>query len=235
MSILNTHSLIATVDAFNDAILRQRPWEDEAEALIAWLSDRLGKAGGYAGSFALTAGDWDREFRLVTGERITTRAARAHIIAEETMRVLAIIHRVTGLACPALRRSEELLADRIFDHERSTAARDGMYCCGGCSVALWKCMAAGGYRSSRLLIQQGLASLARYRDGRGGWRRFPFYYTLSVLAEIGPSRAAAEIDYCSPRFPGLSRRLAKSKDRYSWRRLHFIQQLAPGSVQVIGK
>ena len=226
MIILNTRSLISTIDALNEAVLRRLPWEDEAERLSAWLADRLGKPGGYAGSFALTEGDWNREFRLFTGERITTKVARAHIIAEEAIRALAIIHRVTGRECPALTESAASLADRIFHHEGSTVVQDGIYCCGRCSAAFWRCMAAGGYGPQQQTLSQGLSSLARHRDGHGGWRRFPFYYTLALLGEIDPGLAAAEIRYCSPRFSDLRRLLVRKTDRYSFRRLQIINRLA---------
>jgi len=151
--------------------------------------------------------------------------ARAHIIAEEATRALAIISRVTGLECPALGQSEEKLADRIFHHERSTVVQDGIYCRGRCSVAFWRCLAAGGYGPQRQTIRQGLTSLARHRDGHGGWRRFPFYDTLTLLGEIDSRLAAEEGTYCSSRFADRRRLLARKTDRFSCRRLQVINRL----------
>ncbi len=226
MAIVDPASLIITVDRLGEAIFRGQPWKQEARAVRDWLTSRLGRPGAYAGSFALTDGDWAREFRVFTGEKITTRAGRAHVVAEETMRVLAIIRRRTGLGCPALERSEERLGERIFRHEGGTAPRDGMYCCAKCSIAFWRCLAAGGYSGHRGTLRRGLRTLARHRDGRGGWRRFPFYYTLSLLAEMEPGLPAGEIRYCSQRFASLQRALEGRSDRYSRRRLEIINRLA---------
>ena len=226
MAILNPRSLIQTVDAFNQAFFLGSPWTGEAERLVRWLDARFGQPRAYAESFALTDDDWHADFRLFTGERITTRAARTHIIAEETIRVLTIIHRVTGLDCPARQKSEERLGERIFGSAKSTATQDGMYCCGPCSIALWRCLAAGAYAQQPNIVPLALASLARHRDGNGGWGRFPFYYTLLFLADLGPQRAAEEMDYCAPRLGNLQRLLERKTDAFSSRRLALINRLS---------
>jgi hypothetical protein len=226
MAILDTGSLIGTVDAFNQAVFLGLPWKGEARALVKWLGERLGAPRGYAESFALTDEDWGREFRLFTGEPITTRAGRAHIMAQETTRLLAVIHQATGRDCPARLESEERLGARIFDREKSTATRDGMYCCGPCSIAFWRCVAAGGYARQPDIMPLALVSLARHRDGKGGWRRFPFYYTLSLLAELGPRRAGEEIDYCSRNLERRRLMLERRADRFSSRRLKIVERLS---------
>jgi len=43
----------------------------------------LGKTGAYGGSFAMTDSDWERPLVLFTGEKITTRAGRSHILARK--------------------------------------------------------------------------------------------------------------------------------------------------------
>jgi hypothetical protein len=59
--------------------------------------------------------------------------------------------------------------------------------------------------------------LNEFRDGRGRWRRFPFYYTLLALTEIPGPGAVSEIRYAAP---GLERMLGRrgGKDRYGQRR-----------------
>jgi hypothetical protein len=59
--------------------------------------------------------------------------------------------------------------------------------------------------------------LREHRDGKGRWRRFPFYYTLLALLEIPGSRATGEMGYAGP---GLERMLKRSRrnDRFDLRR-----------------
>jgi hypothetical protein len=40
--------------------------------------------------------------------------------------------------------------------------------------------------------------LKEYRDGKGRWRRFPFYYTLLALGGIDMPAATRELKYAAP-------------------------------------
>lgn len=227
MKILHKESLIATVDVFNEAVFFGHPWQREAGQLVAWVSDRLGQTGAYAGSFALTERDWSRDFRLFTGEKVSTKVARAHIIAEETTRMLNVIRNSTGLDSDARKISEERLTARIFDRTDSTTTVDGIYCCGKCSVSFWRCMLAGGFAEHSSTVARTAASLAAARDGSGGWNRFPFYYTLLFLAEAGTELSSHEIEYCSGRLQRARRLLHGKRDPVSARRLRLIDLLLP--------
>jgi hypothetical protein len=220
--ILDRKSLIATVDAFNEAVLFGYPWQDEAESLVLWTSGRLGEVRGYAGSFALTEEDWRREFRLFTGEKIESRAARAHIIAEEATRMLAIIRNDTGILADAGRISEQRLVERIFT---GNAVKDGFYCCGKCSISLWRCLAAGGFAEHSSILPQCMSSLTSFRDGKGGWSRFPFYYTLLLLSEVSPKLAKGQMKYCFDRLLKTRKLLSGKIDKISVRRLKIIDLL----------
>jgi hypothetical protein len=44
----------------------------------------------------------------------------------------------------------------------------------------------------------GINYLKKHRDGKGGWNRFPFYYTLLALSEMGEKAASREIQYAAP-------------------------------------
>ena len=229
MKILHTASLIATVDAFNAAVIQSRPWQGEAPALVEWMSGRLGQPGAYAGTFALTNSDWHREFRLFTGERISSRVGRAHVIAEEATRVLALIRRSTGLDCEARRLSEARLGARIFDPAQSSVREDGMYCCGTCSVAFWRALAAGAFRLRQVTLRRALATLRASRDAAGGWGRFPFYYTLLLLSEIPVDLSRPELEHCRARVESAVRLLAHRSDRYSVRRRELLRRIWRGA------
>ncbi|OGL43778.1 MAG: hypothetical protein A2161_07155 [Candidatus Schekmanbacteria bacterium RBG_13_48_7] len=92
MSLLHTRSLSETVDAVGEALFfgRTIPGED-AHRVSAWLAGRQGLPGSYAGMFAPTSGDFRVGIRLFTGERISSGAATAHILGEETCRMLHLL------------------------------------------------------------------------------------------------------------------------------------------------
>ena len=216
MKILDPDSLILTVDHFNEAAFREDDWRNEAESIVAWVSERLG--GGYFGSFAMTESDWQRPFHLFTGERITTRAGRSHVLAQETNRMLEIIEKETGNRIEAKQVSEEMLAKRIFENEQSIALPTGDYCCGTCSVSLWRCLEAGGYPQYAEALENGIHTLARFREEKGGWRRYPFYYTLLSLIEIANQEAVDELRYHAKTIAKRARLLANKADVFSKRR-----------------
>jgi hypothetical protein len=42
-----------------------------------------------------------------------------------------------------------------------------------------------------------MARLKMLRNGKGGWQRFPFHYTLLALTEVGPEIADDELKYAA--------------------------------------
>ena len=59
-------------------------------------------------------------------------------------------------------------------------------------------MAAGGLSKRRERLAGGLKFLKEHRDGKGGWHRFPFYYTLLALSEMEAKGESREIQYAAP-------------------------------------
>ncbi len=230
MKILDTRSLLATIDNFNEAVFSGRDWIGEAGDLVDWLQSRLGKPGGYLDSFALTSGDWSRECRLFTGERLTTRAGRAHVIAEETNRVLRIIKQEAGLDVPSLEESEARLGERIFHDCREHALETGEFCCATCSVALWRYMSAGGFPGHPDLIKPGLRTLRGARSATGGWNRFPFYYTMLFLSECPENQAGEEMRFHVKSCQRRLRILEGRKDRHSRRKRDLLTRILAGQA-----
>ena len=223
MKILNTDSLILTVDHFNEAVFREDDWRDEADSIVAWVSEQLG--GGYWGSFAMTESDWERPFHLFTGEKITTRAGRSHVLAQETNRMLEIIEKELGSSIEAKAISEARLAERIFENEQSVALSTGDYCCGTCSVSLWRCLQAGGYPQYAKALENGMHTLTGFREEKGGWRRYPFYYTLLCLSEVTNEDAVSEIRHQLPTILRRKKMLRSKDDQFSKRRYALLDKI----------
>jgi hypothetical protein len=73
-------------------------------------------------------------------------------------------------------------------------------------------------------LASGLEILRQHRDGKGAWRRFPFYYTLLALSEMGVEDAQREIRYGAPRLEGMLRRQGRG-DRFAARRRALAERL----------
>jgi hypothetical protein len=217
MELLDTRSLAGTIDAVNDALFfGGRIPKNEARRTALWLAGRQGLPKSYAGMFAPTDRDYAEGIRLFTGERITSGAATAHILGEETCRVLLLLEVDLEEASAALVRATHSMDDRLSQSESERGSR-GFFCCGSCTASLWRHLAAGGLTKGRERLAAGVNVLKEYRNRDGGWRRFPFYYTLLALTEMNGRSALEEMRYAAPRLEQMLKRRGRG-DRFDMRR-----------------
>jgi hypothetical protein len=231
VSVLDPDSVAFTVDRVEDAVFHGRdiPASERREA-ARWLADRQGLPGSYRGLVAPTEDDGSRDLRVYTGERVTTRAGRAHILGEEAGRALRRLRVETKAVAKALRAGE----DGMLPHLREAEARarehrgdlTGEFCCGACSVALWRHLVAGGFdRLDReAWLAAGMRTLASLREGTG-WRRFPFHYTALLLAELDAPGADEERRHAAPRLERVVRRSAREDDVHARRRVEIAERI----------
>jgi len=73
-------------------------------------------------------------------------------------------------------------------------------------VSVWRHLSAGGLSKPRARLGDGVRILSEHRDGKGGWRRFPFHYTLLGLCELTGKVVAEELQYAAPRLERMLRR-----------------------------
>jgi hypothetical protein len=93
----------------------------------------------------------------------------------------------------------------------------GKYCCGKCTVSLWRNLLAGGLDRQEERLQKGALYLRTMRKGECEWRKFPFWYTVLALGEMDVPEATKELGYAAP----LLERAVKRKPgatRYAKRR-----------------
>jgi hypothetical protein len=167
--------------------------------------------------------DYRRGIRLFTGEKVTSGAAIGHILGEEASRALMILDGALPEARVALKKSSKGMIKALMSCETPTRVR-GFYCCGTCTAALWRHLAVGGLSKPKQRLAAGLRVLKKYRDGKGKWRRFPFYYTLLALSEIDRKLVADEIHYIAPVCERLVKRY-KAKSKIARRRKILLERI----------
>ncbi len=197
--LINRTSLSETVDAITGTYFDGRALAQTERTQIAqWIAARQGLAGCYAGTFAGFPSERSRGIVLFTGERITSASAR-HILGEEASRAL----RLLGVRDRRVTRALEA-ADAGLMRCLARAAEDprngnpGLYCCGKCSVGLWRNLLSGGLNRREERLRRGALQLRAVRDGEHGWRRFPFWYTVLALSDMDIREAKAELTYAAP-------------------------------------
>ena len=219
MRFLFSHSLSRTLDALSAAFFfRQEIPADQARRAAAFIASRYALPTAYAGTFALFPAECRAGIHLFTGELATNASAR-HIAAQEACRVLLRLQPRPAAIRATLRAAGLALLQRVGPAAPrgpkpddgqlhwNWPYRGGTYCCGPCTVAFWRHLLAGGYDQHAARLARGLACLRTMRKGDHTWRAFPFWYTLSALVEMPPTKAARdEMRYAAPRCQGAAAR-----------------------------
>jgi hypothetical protein len=209
--LINKKSLSRTVDAINAADFDGRALAatERSEAAL-WIASRQGLAGSYGGSFAGFPSERSKGIVLFTGERITSASAR-HILGEEASRALRILRVRDQNVTRALDAADEGLM-RCLTRAAEDPRHDnpGFFCCGKCSVGLWRNLLAGGLSRREERLHRGASHLRSVRDDEHGWRRFPFWYTVLALSEMNTREARAELKYAAPALERTANRPAGS-------------------------
>jgi hypothetical protein len=228
-SLIFPDSLGDTLDAVNGALFSQAVIPEPARTEAAfWIADRQGLPGSYAGMFAPTDQDYALGALTFTGEAITSAAGTSHILSEEALRVLFRL----GVDIPEVQEPLDKARRAIFrrlEQSQPEGKWSGVYCCGTCTIALWRHLQASGQPSDFRRLEHGLADLKRSRDGKGRWRRFPFFYTLLTLAEMDLPAVEEEVCYAYPVIERTLRRLSKAdldvESKHNYRRRVLMQRL----------
>lgn len=222
MKLLHTSSLGATVDAINDAVfLGRRIPPSEVKQAALWIASRQGQAGSYAGLPAPMKLDFQQGVRFFTGEGINSGAGVGHILGEEACRALLKLGYKAKPVQEALALASAGLLARLAEHYPKAS---GTYCCGSCSVAYWRHLAAGGLDLQKRRLTKGLKHLKARRNSKGRWQGFPFYYTLLALSEMEFPGAVRELKYAVPACErALKRRPATGK--YDKRRQELLGRI----------
>jgi hypothetical protein len=222
-ALVDPDSLGATLDSINAVLFSGQPVSRRDKATAAsWIADRQGLAGAYGGMFAPLPLDMQTGVTLFTGERVSTRAGTAHLLGEEACRALRLLGPLSATARQALSRADAAMGQRI--HGGQDAVR-GRFCCGTCSVAVWRNMQSGGFAPSERFLSAGLATLRARRDGQGRWRSYPYFYTLLCLVESALPAALDELRYAAPGCERLARRKAGAGGAFGARRTALAQHV----------
>jgi len=211
MHLLHASSLSDTVNAVNDAFFFGRPVPaDTRRDVAAWIASRQGLPGAYGALFAGFPKERSAGIHLFTGEHVASASAR-HILGEEACRALLLLNSREPATTAALERATGWISRRV--HSAASAAprnSEGVFCCGKCTVGLWRNILAGGLDRREHRLRLGLRKLREQRTSEGEWRTFPFWYTVLALSEMDDAAARAELKHAARRIEAEARRPPKS-------------------------
>jgi hypothetical protein len=225
MPYVSQESLANTIDSVSLAIFIGDKISKHVQVNIGkWLASRQGLTGSYAGMFAPTNSDFQKGIRLFTGERVTSRAAVAHILGEESCRILSILNINDREIKDSQDAAINSFASRLNESEQKGYGI-GTYCCGKCSTAYWRNLLVTKLPQREERLVEGIKELRKSRMGDGRWRIFPFHYVSLVLTEMGPDLAKTELQYAAPVWEKFVSKCQVPKNEYARRRLAIGQRL----------
>lgn len=222
MRLVKPNSLAATLDAINEAMFFARKLSRAEQAGAAqWIASRQGLPRSYAGMFAPTAYDFRHWPRVFTGEPLGSNASTAHILSEEACRALILLASPAKGPVAALATATANFLERLDQNHRR---KSGFFCCGICSVALWRQLAVGGLDDPEKRLASGLKYMKTMRDGKGRWKRFPFHYSLLALSELDSRAALSEMRYAAASAERSLRR-DTGRNKYARRRRMVMERV----------
>ena len=222
MQIFYPESLAATVDAINEAYFYgQKLFKAQKQEAAKFIAGRQGLNGAYRTMFAPTEND-SKELVFFTGEK-TRHASARHILGEESLRVLYLLGINDKPVAEARQNAQNWLDDMRNEHLEGGYPL-GMFCCGKCSIGLFRQLAVGEWNKREEWLAAGMKQLKVHRKNDGKWKRFPFYYTLSALIELDPQLAKPEMQYAAPVCERLIKRNQKD-DKYINRRRVIMEKV----------
>lgn len=197
--LINRTSLSQTVDAVNAAHFDGRALTaSERTEVAGWIAARQGLPGAYGDTFAGFPAERSKGIVLFTGERIASASAR-HILGEEASRALRQLATRDRSVTRALEAADQgVMRCLARAAEDSRNRNPGLYCCGKCSVGLWRNLLSGGLDRCDERLRCGALHLRSVRDDEHGWRKFPFWYTVLALSEMDSAEARAELKHAAP-------------------------------------
>jgi hypothetical protein len=220
--------LFDLIDAVNDAYF----WNGSIPAsdrmkIATQIADTQGKPRAYANMFALSESECRKGIQLFTGELATCAGAR-HIAGEEACRALLLLNVQDAKVQGSLARASEGIMKTLIASEREhrdarMGGNPGTFCCGRCSVSVWRHASAGGLDRKEERWAGGLKRLRTFRTANGKWSSFPFWYTLSAMAEMDIPQVKAEIKYVAATLERAAKRTT-AKTRFDERRAEIARR-----------
>lgn len=194
MNLLDTNSLAHTLDNLNDCILREETIPNEEKRKVAlWLASLQGKPTSYRGMFGILENDIKDETKLFTGEILNSNASLRHILGEEALRALLLLDIKEEPIQTAIHNAISAFTEYTGYRDKNSRS---MFCCGKCTDAVLRVLNLIPGPESDRYIRSSLGAIRSLRDGRGQWKRFPFYYTLYALLDVPGSEE--ELLYAMP-------------------------------------
>jgi hypothetical protein len=222
MKLLYHDSLALTLDAVNEVLFLGEPLtKSDRNRVAEWIVSRHGLPDSYANMFAPTETDFQKGIELFTGEKVSSHVGTSHILGQEARRLLKFLDVKSEETTKAIEEADKGFSEYM---RRYIKAPEGTYCCVTCSCAFWRRISVAPLDGSEQILANAIKTLKSFRDGKGRWNKFPFYYTLLALSEMKFPAAYQELRYTAPACERILKKETKN-DNFNRRRRILAQRI----------
>jgi hypothetical protein len=201
------------LDSLEEAILlldrSHRSGDDiDFEQVVEFIAGQQIRYGHDAGVFVESGNVSYPKTRLYTGERIQTLLAAKNIRTIESTRALVLSGSSSDIAQSSIALADSWLENQCFSDFCAVGE------CRHSSIAFIRYLSV--LRKTDYL-EKMISNLSKFRDGKGGWNGFPYFFTLLALVEIESPIVDAELNYALP-FAEQRFKRSRSEKPYRFRR-----------------
>jgi len=193
MSLIHPTSLVLTIDSAAEELFFQRSIDLACQNdLASMLVSRQVHSGINSGFFICFTSESPAHLRLFTGEILHTEFACRHLTLIEAARLLVLLPEPDYLVSNSIQLASQRMENTCYSSFCSKGE------CKPLTIAYMRYLAASVTDENILRLESFLGKLSAFRDNKGKWHGFPFFYTLLMLGEIHDLPAARqELEYAA--------------------------------------
>ncbi|MFW9843496.1 MAG: hypothetical protein ACFFEV_02855 [Candidatus Thorarchaeota archaeon] len=185
------------------------------EQVVEFITGQQIRYGRDAGTFVESRNVSCHKPRIYTGERLQTYLASKNILTIDSARALILSGSSTEITKSSIALVDSWMENQCFSDFCATGE------CRYSSIAYIRYLNACG-KIDR--IEQMVCKLSKFRDGKGGWTGFPYFFTLLALTEIRSSIVDNELEYALAYIETRFRR-SRSEEPYATRRNEILANI----------
>ena len=221
ISLLETSSTKnPMLDSLEEAILlleqsHQSGDKINLEQVVEFIVGQQIRYGQDAGVFVESRNVSRSKVRVYTGEKLQTYLAAKNILTIESARALVLTRPSSESANSSIALAASWLENQCFSDFCASGE------CKHSSVSFMRYLNALGTTDR---LETMISNLSKFRDGKGGWKGFPYFFTLLALAEIESPIADDELHYALA-FADQRFRRSQSEEPYISRRNEILSRV----------
>ncbi|HUU76738.1 MAG TPA: hypothetical protein VMX55_00230 [candidate division Zixibacteria bacterium] len=218
--MLVTKSFAEIIDDHNELYFKNKLLKNNSsDDLIKFICSRQIQESFKKGSFSFSPRDYQLGKWLFTGERIVTNLAIRNILSMDATRILLFNRKQSENVNEVIEKSHVWMEHSCFSKFCTTGE------CKHSSTAFARYFVTLDQEENEIRLNDFVKTLSNFRNNKGKWGGFPFYYTLLALLEIQTSKAKKELQFAAPACEKNLKQLSNINPKYSERRLEIIKRV----------